>query len=194
MSKTFKLLVQNADKNNVMLWRANMSNLAKCGACSKEVSRQAKTCPNCGHPVPQGMGVVSKAFVFLGLIGMMSAFINAGHPAKSPVGTSEPEVPAAPKDPKVAKLEKRFGSTPIQSGWDGSYREVEAFLKARANDPGSLKFEGCTGVSVDQKKGWVVGCDYRGKNAFGGLVLNSNWFVIKNGKVVSALPRTAYSK
>lgn len=84
-----------------------------------------------------------------------------------------------------------YGRVPIRSSWDSSYYEVESYLKKVANDPRSIKIEGCTMVySTDS--GWLVGCEYRGSNAFGALVKQSNWFIIRHGQVVKMEPATAY--
>lgn len=98
----------------------------------------------------------------------------------------------ARKEEQRKKRIERFGEPPTQSQWDGSYREVEKYLERVANDPDSIKIEGCTGVSHDDSQGWLVGCDFRGRNAFGGLVKNSNWFVIRHGAVIKALPAGTY--
>ena len=93
---------------------------------------------------------------------------------------------------KIEQRIAKFGEPPIQSSWDGSYSAVSRFLEDRANDPDSIKIIGCTEVSFNESSGWIVGCDYRGKNAFGGLVKNSNWFVIRKGQVIQALPSDAF--
>jgi hypothetical protein len=76
-----------------------------------------------------------------------------------------------------------FGDRPTKSAWDGSYREVEAYLKRVANDPDSIEMVGCTDVFKNDD-GWLVGCQYRGNNAFGGKILTANWFRIQRGQVV----------
>lgn len=84
-----------------------------------------------------------------------------------------------------------FGEPPKQSPWDGSYYPVESYLKRVMNDPDSLKIDGCTKVyQID--KGWLVGCDYRGRNGFGGMVRQSNWFTIRKDQVVRMEDANAY--
>ena len=85
----------------------------------------------------------------------------------------------------------RFGEAPVQSSWDGSYPAVKRYLKRIANDPDSIKIAACTKV-YHTKKGWLVGCDYRGRNAFGGMVKQSNWFTIVHGNVVEMHDAAAY--
>ena len=77
----------------------------------------------------------------------------------------------------------QFGKPPRQSGWDGSYLAVSEYLRYVANDPDSIEFIGCTEVNY-HSDGWLVGCNYRGRNGFGGLIRQSNWFTIRHGSVV----------
>ena len=91
------------------------------------------------------------------------------------------------RDARIAK----FGEPPIKSAWDGSYRAVEQYLKRVANDPDSIKIDGCTEV-YHTKKGWLVGCDYRGRNGFGGMVRQSNWFIIIHNVVIQQEKASAY--
>ena len=86
-----------------------------------------------------------------------------------------------------------YGNAPRRSNWDGSYYEVEKYLERAMHDPDSLKFENCSQVYKIKEKGWGVLCVYRGKNAFGGMVKNSNWFIIRNNSVVDVKPSDTYN-
>jgi hypothetical protein len=86
---------------------------------------------------------------------------------------------------------RRFGPAPEASAWDGTYREVKDHLERVMNDPESLKMNGCTKV-YDIEDGWLVGCDYRGRNACGGMIRQSNWFIIRRGRVVEMKDASAY--
>jgi transposase len=79
----------------------------------------------------------------------------------------------------------------VQSRWDGSYPPVKECLQRLANDPDSIKIDGCTKV-YHTKNGWLVGCDYRGRNAFGGMIRQSNWFPIVHGRVTKMHEASAY--
>tara|TARA_R110001606_G_scaffold345151_2_gene493966 strand:- start:29460 stop:30326 length:867 start_codon:yes stop_codon:yes gene_type:complete len=92
------------------------------------------------------------------------------------------------RESRIAK----FGEPPTRSAWDGSYYAVERHLKRVANDPDSIEIDGCTKV-YHTKKGWLVGCDYRGRNGFGGMVRQSNWFTIVYNQVIEMHDATAYS-
>ncbi len=89
----------------------------------------------------------------------------------------------AKKNSEAAARIAQFGEQPRSSAWDGSYHEVERYLKKVANDPSSIKMGKCTKV-YHTPNGWLVGCDYRGKNAFGAVVRNSHWFTIVQGHVI----------
>lgn len=85
----------------------------------------------------------------------------------------------------------RFGPAPLLNGWDNSYIEVKLYLKRVVADPDSIKIEGCTPV-YKTNDGWLVGCTYRGKNAFGGLIQQSNWFTIRHKEVIKMESASVY--
>lgn len=93
------------------------------------------------------------------------------------------------REARVAK----FGEAPTQSAWDGSYYTVERYLKRIANDPDSIDIDGCTKV-YHTESGWLVGCDYRGRNAFGGMIRQSNWFTIVHDQVIQMHDASAYKQ
>ena len=97
----------------------------------------------------------------------------------------------AKKEAERKKLLAEFGEKPVISQWDGSYFEVKKYLKQVANDPDSIEMDGCTDV-YHTKNGWLVGCNYRGKNAFGALIRNSSWFTIRHGQVINVEEASAY--
>lgn len=82
-------------------------------------------------------------------------------------------------------LVARIGEMPVASAWDGAYYEVERYLQKIAHDPDSIDMDACS-KPLEKDVGWVVRCDYRGKNAFGALIRKSGVFVIKHGEVVDA--------
>lgn len=95
---------------------------------------------------------------------------------------------SAVKERRVAK----FGKPPTQSQWDGSYFPVNQYLKRIANDPDSIEIDGCTKVFYTDA-GWLVGCDYRGRNAFGGMIRQSNWYTIVYDRVVEMHDLSAFN-
>lgn len=93
---------------------------------------------------------------------------------------------------RLARIAK-FGEAPVRSAWDGSYRAVEKHLKRVANDPDSIEIDNCTGV-YHIKSGWLVGCDYRGRNGFNAMIRQSNWFTITHGQVIKVDKASAYRR
>lgn len=101
----------------------------------------------------------------------------------------------AAREQKKKEREQRiakFGEPPKASGWDGSYLPVKQYLRRVANDPDSIEIDECTEV-YHTKNGWLVGCNYRGRNAFGGMVRQSHWFTIVRDTVTNMEDSSAYS-
>lgn len=97
------------------------------------------------------------------------------------------------KDRPLTERERLAGPVPEQSAWNGSYSEVKDYLREAMHDPSSLEWEGCTKVFWEQsKRAYLVGCVYRGNNAFGAKVKNANWFLIRHGAVVEMKDGDAY--
>ena len=84
-----------------------------------------------------------------------------------------------------------FGPKPKASAWDGHYYAVEHYLDRTLKDPESLEWEGCTECYTNET-GWLVGCEYRAKNSFGGYVREARWFTIRGGQVVNVEMPNAY--
>ncbi len=84
-----------------------------------------------------------------------------------------------------------LGKSPVKSAWDGSYRPVKNYLEIVMHDPDSLDLVGCTDV-YHNKKGWLVGCVYRGNNAFGAKFKNAHWFLIRQNAVVKQFEADAF--
>lgn len=62
------------------------------------------------------------------------------------------------------RIEQQF------SGWDGSHRRLERYIKSRMNDPDS--YQHVSTRFVDNSDSLLVTTTFRGKNAFGGMVIN----------------------
>lgn len=73
----------------------------------------------------------------------------------------------------------------------GRYLTVEKYLKSAAHDPSSISIQGCSDVLFKQS-GWLVGCEYLGKNPYGATVRSANWFTIVHGQVVKVESSTAH--
>ena len=89
-------------------------------------------------------------------------------------------------------LAAKFGEKPQQVVEGRPYWQVEYYLKEVANDPDSIEVDRCTKV-YQSERGWLVGCDYRGRNAFGGMIRKSNWFTISHDRVVQIDETSAFN-
>jgi hypothetical protein len=92
---------------------------------------------------------------------------------------------SARKARETQELLERYGPRPKIV--DGVPVAVVLYLKTYAHDPMSLQVEGCGDLyhwNGSGRKGWLVPCAYRGKNAFGARVLNENWFIIRDHVVI----------
>jgi hypothetical protein len=178
----------------------NKNQLQECQACSNKISLEAKVCPNCGHPQSQKKDKSVSKIIWIGLFFIILAMVmkpdeKKRNPANnSPESANSNSIPDSKTTAKKSPIEQKYGPIPEANQWNGIYREVERYLEHNANDPDSIKIENCTKVSIDKKVGYIVGCNYRGKNAFGGMVKNANWFVIKNKEVVAMLPFDSYKE
>lgn len=72
---------------------------------------------------------------------------------------------AAAQAERQKKIEAQF------SGWDGSHRTFERMIKQAMNDPNS--YDHVETKYIDKGSFIRVFCTFRGKNAFGGLVVNT---------------------
>lgn len=86
-----------------------------------------------------------------------------------------------------------FGEVPKKNSWDNSYSVVKDYLLRNFKDPDSLEFKSCSDVFKLENKGWAIHCSYRGKNSFNATVLNSNWFIIRQGRIVAVEKSDTYT-
>jgi len=60
-----------------------MAKLIKCSACGAEISKNAKTCPHCGEPVPKGTSLLTWLFLILFVILFISNIFQENSSQKS---------------------------------------------------------------------------------------------------------------
>ena len=71
----------------------------------------------------------------------------------------------------------------MSSAWDGSIACIESYLKTVMNDPDSYQHVSTT-IPVAEGEYWVATSTFRGKNAFGALVVNTKELYIQQNEVV----------
>lgn len=85
------------------------------------------------------------------------------------------------------KLTQFIGPEPRRDSWSGGTVAVQHYLKANLKDPNSLQYLGWTNPRVSKIDGepyWHVRVRYRAKNSFGGYVIESQDFYLRNNTVL----------
>lgn len=149
--------------------------LIQCKECNAQVSTEAKTCPHCGAKVENNFGctkVLGVVFAFLVLASLI------GGPSES--DTTEQPTTLTPEQQHKKRIESGF------SGWDGSHKQLTKIIKESMHDPDS--YDHVKTTYIDTGKDLIIETTYRGKNAYGGLVLNkTNAKASYDGQVTSIL-------
>jgi ribosomal protein L37E len=130
----------------------NMS-LKQCRECKHEVSKKAKTCPNCGVPKPAGPKQYSFAKLLLVSVTVLFLYLAFSDPVPTPAGS--PGVQTNNNSGSKAKIDK---STLLVVG--------KLAVKKRLKDPDSAEFKD---VFANVGENISVACGYvNSKNSFGG--------------------------
>jgi len=146
--------------------------LFKCPDCQSEISRKAAACPHCGSPIAkkkrEGLGCGGLlGIVLLGTFALvMLVDTDSGTAAKKAVAEKKaPPPPKSAAEIRREKIERGF------SGWDGSHRALERWIKKRLKDPGS--YEHIETRFGDKGDHVLVITTYRARNSFGGYTVES---------------------
>jgi hypothetical protein len=126
--------------------------LVKCRECSAKVSTKAKACPSCGAPLST-MTVTEATRSGCGFLVFLFFLLCAWA-----VWWSSTSLPPSRSEPR----------NNLFSVEDGSHPETVRLIKAKMNDPNS--FEHVETRYRDKGKYLIVVCEFRGKNAFGGVI------------------------
>jgi len=135
--------------------------LKKCRECGNDVSSTAKACLICGikSPVQKQIGCIPSLIV-IALVFWVISNIGSGpkpNPVSAPIST-----------PKTAADVRKERITAGFSQWDGSHIALEKIIKQSMHNPDSYKHVKTT--YKEEKDGLLVATQYRGTNAFGGVV------------------------
>ena len=153
----------------------------KCKYCSMTIPSDSVICPHCHrgigwwHSIP--VKIIGGFFCLLFLGGVVYGLIE-GNDTITPQQVKTPEEIAA--EARKAQLRPQF------SGWDGSHRGLEGYVKDHMNDPDSYKH--VETEYWDRKDHLIVKTTFRGKNAFGGTVTNTIMAKVDmNGNVIEII-------
>lgn len=89
---------------------------------------------------------------------------------------------AEAQEKKWALIRELCGERP-----DGTHWAVRQYLKQVAHDPSSIQIVGCREPELTDSC-WQLDCQYRGKNSFGALVLNTTRFYVRGDAVLRSSP------
>ncbi|MDR0580266.1 MAG: zinc ribbon domain-containing protein [Campylobacteraceae bacterium] len=129
---------------------------SKCVSCGKEVDYDAKVCPHCGKesPTVSGKQMLIAFIVFVVIIGLFVTMCSDDD------------------TPKVPLTEKQIADKQF-SQWDGSNIYVTRRIKESMNDPDSYSHVKTLYSYNNVTKTIEVRTKFRGKNAFGGTIMNT---------------------
>ncbi|WP_372719940.1 hypothetical protein [Novipirellula sp.] len=111
---------------------------------------------------------------------LVMAFLALG---STDTTSTTPSTPKTPEQLRTEQIEKEF------SAWDGSHRGLTQVIKKSMNDPKS--YEHVETRYIDKGDHLIVTTEFRGKNAFGGVVKNSVIAKVDlNGNVVEIIAQS----
>jgi len=167
--------------------------LINCPECQKRISNQATTCPNCGHPLswqqpvkqpekpktalvserkPKSLMekiiwgfVIVMVVCIAGIYGLLAYFKFEEKKPNSVLYQPPKTQEELRQELRQAQIKKYF------SGWDGSHLGLTKVIKESMNDPNS--YDHVETKYSDKGEFLIVKTTFRGKNAFGGVVINS---------------------
>ena len=154
-----------------------------CRECKKEISSEAKTCPNCGVKKPHrdkiGMGGAIVLAVAALLI--LGALISEPEPESAEDRAARLEQEAAEAAASIAEAaeEKRKGLHCL-SGWDGAHTAFKQEIKKSMRDPGSFEHIETRIGPVTDKGAHLLVMEFRAGNGFGGMDVASAYATVEN--------------
>jgi hypothetical protein len=167
--------------------RTDRPGLTSCPVCQKGISKNAPSCPHCGEPLkeapppppeptvhPSWTKKAPRQPVKIGCFGFLAIILAIGYIFSQcsgpPPSTTAPKKPVAATSKKPVELTRAEKIQRNFSGWDGSHIKLTRVIKAGMNDPKS--YDHIRTTYVVQGDTLLVTTLFRGKNAFGGLIIN----------------------
>ncbi|OGS20965.1 MAG: hypothetical protein A2252_04545 [Elusimicrobia bacterium RIFOXYA2_FULL_39_19] len=161
--------------------------LIMCPECKNQISDSAEACPKCGYKLtPEKVNEIKKkgqqlqkgcaigclsVFAIFALLFIIGSFSS---------NSKKTETPKTKDEIRKEQIKNCF------SVWDGSCPGLTDYIKKTMNDPDSYKH--VKTVYEDKGDYLLVKTTFRGKNAFGGIVVN--WVMAKvalNGNVIAVI-------
>lgn len=140
--------------------------LTTCKECKKEVSEKAKKCPHCGINKPYIKKMDAKGTLFAVLVLGTCAVMISNIEAPPSQSQTKNQVTLSPE--KITKETRKKSISSAFSAWNGAHKALEKMIINAMNDPDS--YEHIQTHYNDNGKTLYVSTEFRGRNAFGGMV------------------------
>lgn len=135
--------------------------LISCKECKHQISKTAQTCPNCGEKNKTNSNALKWILILMAFSAVFSS-LQGNKGAETSTQTASLDTPEVTHKKRI---ESGF------SAWDGSHRQLTKIIKKSMNDPDS--YDHVETTYKDTGKDLLIITKYRGKNGFGGVVINS---------------------
>ena len=145
--------------------------LVKCRECGNSVSTEAKTCPKCGikNPAKKELSWAAAFIIVTSAIIIISSLFGKTQRNRRHQNTG---------------TNQKRTDTKGFSAWDGTHIELKNNKKSM-NDRAS--YEHVKTVYYDMDDHLIVKTQFRGKNIFGGMVINEVTAKPTDGKVLEII-------
>ena len=156
------------------------SGLVSCSDCGHQISPKAESCPSCGAPrllkpsqpalaPPQDFfkateSVLKSVIGLIIIVGVLTVLFGGEADAPESTVVQEQRI-LTPEELRQQRIEEQF------SGWDGSHRNLEKYIKRFLNDPDSYEH---SETRYNDKGNYLeVLTVYRAKNGFGAMSIGA---------------------
>lgn len=154
--------------------------LTSCRECGAQISTSAKACPGCGAPVKR-TGLFTKIVLGFLALAVVGAVIGNVREQMDRAEEQTRQKTLTPEQ-RAAEVRAKEAKAKGEAEHEAKFQKVLAValaVKKSANDPKSIDFEEALMTDAG-----AIALKYRGRNAFGALILNYA-VVAPNGRSVS---------
>ena len=149
-----------------------------CRECKKEISSEAKTCPNCGVKKPhrRKIGVGGGIILAVAALLILGALISEPEPEPE---SAEGRAARLEREAVEAAAKKRWGKHCL-SIWDGSHMELVMDVKRKMRDPDSFEHIVTKMSPVSEEGTHTLEMDFRARNKYGGMDIGAVTALVQN--------------
>lgn len=143
-----------------------MSKLINCKDCGNQISKNAKSCPNCGAKNKRTSIITWLALIFIGIPILWSVFSGASNSDNASANAE----PAEDKTPSPYETMTKFdvSENEFDSYVGSRVAVVQMLVRKQMKDPDSAKFQNWHYVKASEDLPATVCGEVTGKNSFNG--------------------------